>query len=209
MFAPWDAGGYAVADVPEAIWVQSGSGRELLYLAHTHVPTMWDKQGIMLEPLEWQRSREGTLVVERKLPNGIRFGTCVIARPDHVDLEMWLSNGTRETLRGLVVQNCVMLKGLAGFEQPTADNKIFRKPYAVGRNEAGDKWIISAWERCVRPWGNAPCPCLHSDPQFSDCEPGQTVRLAGWLSFYEGKDIQAELDRIDKTGWSKRQGGKR
>ena len=209
LFAPWDNGGYAVADVPEATWVQSGGGRELLYLAHTHVPTMWDKQGITLEPLEWQRSRAGTLVALRKLPNGVQFGTCVIARPDHVDLQMWLSNDTKETLRGLVVQNCVMLKGLTGFEKQTSDNKVFRKPYAASCNEAGDKWIITAWERCVRPWGNAPCPCLHSDPQFPDCEPGQTVRLAGWLSFYEGKDIQAELDRIDKLGWLKRQGGER
>jgi peptidoglycan/xylan/chitin deacetylase (PgdA/CDA1 family) len=201
IFAPWKDGGYAVADVPEAIWVQSGAGRELLYLAHTHVPTMWDKQGIQLEPLEWKREATGVLSVERKLPNGVVFGTRVVPHRDHVAMEMWLTNGTSETLRGLVVQNCVMLKALAGLDKRTNDNKVIRKPYVACRNEAGDKWLITAWEPCVRPWANAPCPCLHSDPQFPDCEPGKTVRLKGWLSFYEGKEIDAELGRIEKMGW--------
>ncbi len=202
VFAPWKDGGYAVADVPEAIWVQLDAGRELLYLAHTHVPTKWDKQGVKLDPLEWRREKDGTLSVERRLPNGVLFGTRVAPKRDHLDLEMWLTNGTSETLRGLVVQNCVMLKSLAGFDQQTNDNKVIRKPYVACHNDAGDKWIISAWEPCVRPWANAPCPCLHSDPQFPDCEPGKTVRLKGWLSFYEGKDIQQELERIENQKWS-------
>jgi peptidoglycan/xylan/chitin deacetylase (PgdA/CDA1 family) len=202
VFAPWKEGGYAVADVPEAIWVQIGDNpRELLYLAHTHVPTMWDKQNVTLEPLEWSRARDGSLRMERKLPNGIAFGTLVKPTSTEVRLEMWLTNGTREKLQGLLVQNCVMLKSLHGFEQQTADNKVIQKPYVACKNPAGDKWIISAWEPCVRPWGNPPCPCLHSDPQFPDCEPGQTVHLRGWLSFYEGKDLAAELKRIDSTKW--------
>jgi len=44
---------------------------------------------------------------------------------------------------------------------------------------------------------------LHSDPQFPDVPPGETRRLKGWLSFYEGDDIDAELRRIDQTGWRK------
>ena len=28
-----------------------------------------------------------------------------------------------------------------------------------------------------------------------------TVRLKGWLSFYEGKDVLAEIRRIDASGW--------
>src|SRR5437016_2968175 len=54
VFAPWKDGGYAVADVPEAIWFTVEGKRELLYLAHTHVPTIWDKRGVTLEPLEWE-----------------------------------------------------------------------------------------------------------------------------------------------------------
>jgi hypothetical protein len=36
---------------------------------------------------------------------------------------------------------------------------------------------------------------MHSDPQFPDCEPGQTQRVRGWLRFYEGTNIRQELER--------------
>jgi hypothetical protein len=202
VFAPWADGGYAVADVPEAIWHETAAGRELLYLAHTHVPTIWDKQAIKLGPLEWVRTKDGWQV-ERKLPNGVVFGTRARPTASEVRLEMWLTNGTSETLRGLVVQNCVMLKGLPGFDQQTNDNKRIEKPYVACHNPEKNRWIISAWEPCHRPWANPPCPCLHSDPKFPDCEPGKTVRLAGWLSFYDGTDIEAELARIDRVDWRK------
>lgn len=203
IFAPWRDGGYVVADVPEAIWVQTGDKeRELLYLAHTHVPTRWDRQKITLEPLEWERDKAGGLKMERKLPDGTLFGTRVVSTASEVRMEMWLTNGTADTLRGLVVQNCVMLKGLRGFEQQTADNKVISKPYVACKNPAGNRWIITAWEPCVRPWTNPPCPCLHSDPQFPDCPPGKTVRLQGWLSFYEGEDIEGEFKRIAALKWS-------
>lgn len=91
-----------------------------------------------------------------------------------------------------------MLKAAAGFNQPDNDNKLFRDPYVACRNAGGDKWIITAWEHCVRAWGNAPCPCMHSDPQFPDCPPGETRRLQGYLTFYEGTDIEAELERLEK-----------
>lgn len=218
VFAPWTGGGYAVVDVPEAIWHESPSppvgegpgvrgNRSLLYLAHTHVPTIWDKQGIKLEPLEWQQIKNGW-TIERTLPNKVAFGTRVNPRSDHVRMEMWLTNGTTETFRGLVVQNCVMLKGLTGFEQQTNDNKLFQKPYALCHNSDKNRWIITAWEPCQRAWANPPCPCLHSDPQFPDAAPGKTVHLRGWLSFYEGKDIEAEIKRIEVLGWNTAKGNK-
>jgi hypothetical protein len=200
IFAPWSDGNYAVADIPEAIWNRPQAGRELLYLAHTHVPTMWSKQGVALERLEWQRTDDGWQV-ERKLPNNVIFGTRVQPVPDHVALSMWITNGSSQTLRGLTVQNCVMLKGLSGFEQQTNDNKVFRSPLAACHNADKSRWIITGWQRCQRAWGNAPCPCLHSDPQFPDCEPGQTVRLRGFVSFFEGTEIEAELDRIAAGAW--------
>ena len=190
-----------MVDVPEAIWVKQGEGRELLYLAHTHVPTMWSRQGISLEPLEWIRGDNGSLRIERKLPNQVVFGATIVPTRDAVRMELWLTNGTPETLRGLVVQNCVMLKGAADFNSLSNDNKLFRDPFVACRNAAGNRWIITAWENCVRPWGNAPCPCMHSDPQFPDCAPGETQRLHGWLSFYEGSDIEAELRRINSLDW--------
>ena len=192
MFAPWKEGGYAVVDVPEAIWHAVPEGRALLYLAHTHVPTIWEKQGVKLQPLEWEQIKNGW-TIERTLPNKVAFGTRVTPHKDHVHMEMWLTNGTALTLRGLTVQNCVMLKGLTGFEQQTNDNKLFRQPYVACHNAEKTRWIITAWQPCQRTWGNAPCPCLHSDPRFQDCEPGETSRLRGWLSFYEGTDVKAEF----------------
>ncbi len=197
VFAPWKDGGYVVADVPEAIWSNLG----LTYLAHTHVPTVWSKQGIELEKLEWQHGKDGMLAFERRLPNGIRFGTKVTPRADGVQMSMWLTNGTSETLSDLRVQNCVMLKGLTGFTEQTNDNKVFAAPYVACRSKEGSRWVITAWEPNHRAWGNAPCPCLHSDPKFPDCPPGETRKLHGWLSFYEGDDVQAEFRRLDTLGW--------
>ena len=197
VFTPWDPDSYVVADVPEAIWSNLG----LTYLAHTHVPTVWTKVGIELEPLEWKTGPDQTLVLERTLPNGIRFRTEVVPKADAVRMAMSLTNGTAEPLSDLRVQNCVMFKGAAGFESQTNDNKVFDEPYAACRSDDGQRWVITAWTPCHRPWGNAPCPCLHSDPIFPDCPPGKTVRVAGWLSFYEGTDIQGEFRRIEATGW--------
>src|SRR5439155_6199172 len=61
VFAPWADGGYVVADVPEAVWWERSGQRELLYLAHTHVPTTWDKQGVTLDRLEWTFAEKGVL----------------------------------------------------------------------------------------------------------------------------------------------------
>ena len=45
VFTPWDDQSYVVVDVPEAIWSNLG----LTYLAHTHIPTIWDQQQVTLE----------------------------------------------------------------------------------------------------------------------------------------------------------------
>ena len=200
-FLPWDLHQYVVVDVPEAIWMKRGEGRELLYLAHTHVPTLWSRQGISLEPLEWIRGDNGSLRIERRLPNQVVFGATIVPTRGAVQMELWLTNSTRETLSGLAVQNCLMLKGAADFNSLSNDNKLFREPFVACRNAAGDRWIITRWEHCVRAWGNASCPCMHSDPQFPDCAAGETRRLHGWLSFYEGTDIEAELRRLNSMVW--------
>jgi hypothetical protein len=197
VFTPWDESSYVVVDVPEALWSNLG----LTYLAHTHVPTIWTKQKIELPKLEWNRRQNGSFDLERKLPNGIVFATEVVPGKDGVRMKMTLKNGTSQPLTDLRVQNCVMLKGAVGFTKQTNDNKLFQKPYVACRSETGDHWIITAWQPCHRPWGNAPCPCLHSDPKFPDCPPGETRALQGWLSFYTGPDIQAELKRLDGVIW--------
>jgi hypothetical protein len=202
VFTPWEASSYVVLDVPEAIWWDGPQGHELLYLAHTHVPTAWDRLGVKLARLEWKRHRDGVLSIERKLPNGVAFGCRVVPGAKAVRMEMWLRNGTDKKLTGLVVQNCVMLKGAPELAALTNENKLYRPPFAACRSAKGGRWVITAWRPCHRPWGNERCPCLHSDPKLPDCPPGTTVRADGWLSFYEGKDVQAEFQRIEKL-WSK------
>ncbi|MBI5802402.1 MAG: hypothetical protein HZA92_16960 [Verrucomicrobia bacterium] len=197
VFAPWDPASYVVVDVPEAIWSNLG----LTYLAHTHVPTVWSKQNLELPRLEWNRRVEGSLDFERTLPNGIGFGTKITPGRDGVRMEMWLRNGTKETLSDLRVQICVMLKGAHGFTAQSNDNKVLAKPYIAARSEDGRRWVITAWEPNHRPWANPPCPCIHSDPKFPDCKPGETQRVRGWLSFYEGGDVQAEFTRLGSVGW--------
>jgi hypothetical protein len=205
VFTPWQPADrsradYVVADVPEAIWSNLG----LTYLAHTHVPTIWTKAGVTLSALEWDRHGDGSLTLHRNLPNGIAFSTLIMPRQDHVDMQITLTNGTDSPLTGLRVQNCVMLKSAEGFNEQSNDNKISRAPYMAVRNETGDRWIITAWKPNQRTWANAKCPCLHSDPQFADCPPGQSRIVRGWLSFYEGKDIDPEFDRIESLRWWER-----
>ena len=197
VFTPWDDASFVVVDLPEAIWSNLG----LTYLAHTHIPTVWTKQGIQLKRQEWVRSRNGSLSSERRLPNGIVFSAQVIPMPDKVRMTLKLVNGSDAPLSDLRVQQCVMLRGANGFAQQTNDNKIFEKPFAACRSDDARRWIITAWTNCDRVWGNPPCPCLHSDPKFPDCPPRETRLVRGWLSFYEGNDVRAELRRIEQTGW--------
>lgn len=197
VFTPWDDTSYVVVDLPEALWSNLG----LTYLAHTHIPTIFDKQGIKLPALEWNRQGNGALTLSRELPNGIRYAATVTPGRDGVRMELLLTNSTPAMLSDLRVQMCVMLKAAAGFNAQTNDNKIFSTPFVAVHNDVGNRWIISAWESCNHPWGNESVPCLHSDPKFPDCATGQSKRLRGWLSFYEGDDVQAEFARIEKLGW--------
>ena len=195
VFTPWDDRSYVVVDVPEAIWSNLG----LTYLAHEHIDTIWTKDGTALEPQEWQRRADGSCDFERTLPNGIAFGTRVVPARDAVRMETWLRNGTTNTLTGLRMQHCVMLKAAAGFHAQTGQNKVLRPPYAACRSDDGRRWIITAWDPLDGVWQNPPVPCFHSNPRFPDCPPGQTVRARGWLSFYEGEDLEGELRRIEAT----------
>lgn len=195
VFLPWDPTAYVVVDVPEAIFSNLG----LTYLAHTHIPTIWDQQGIQLPTLEWRRARDGGYVMERSLPNGIAFGSEVEPRTGGVQFRLWLRNGTTNALSGLRVQNCVMLGRAPEFAPQTLTNKVFSPPFAAVKSKDGRRWVITAWQRCGRAWGNEQVPCLHSDPVFADCAPGQTVRLKGWLSFFEGAEIQPEFERLRRA----------
>ncbi len=197
IFTPWDNESYVVVDVPEAIWSNLG----LVYLAHSHVKTVWTTQGISLSRLEWNRDRLGVLEIQRTLPNGMKFGTRVRSFDDAVWFDQWLTNGTDNKLTGLRIQNCVMLKAAKGFDRQTNSNKNFLGPYIACCSSHHDRWIIAAWAPKGRVWANPCCPCLHSDPKFDDCRPGQTQRIWGRISFFQGTDIENEFRRIEATGW--------
>lgn len=192
VFTPWDPASYVVVDVPEALWSNLG----LTYLAHRHIDTIWDKQGVTLPLTEWITGRDDTLTHKRRLPNGIEFGARVVPHPKHITMTLWLKNGTDQTLSNLRVQNCVMLKGALGFNAQSNWNKRLEAPFAMAHSEDGQRWIITAWERCERTWANPPVPCIHADPQFADLAPGETGQVKGWLWFYEGEDIQAKLEEL-------------
>ena len=195
VFTPWDDTSYVVFDVPEAVWSNLG----LTYLAHTHVDTIWTKQGVTLPKLEWRRFPDGSFALQRPLPNGITFGVEAVPQRDHVEFRMWLHNGTQQPLTGMRVQMCAMLGYARGFEAQTKDNKVIASPYAAARSADGKRWVIQAWEPIQRAWENPPCPCIHSDPKIPDCAPGQTREVHGWLSFYEGEDVRPEFERISKV----------
>lgn len=196
IFTPWADGGYVVVDLPEVIFSSIGT----LYLAHRdpNVKTIWDEKEIKLERMEWHCNEDGTYEYERVLPNNIAFGARVVPGTHEVKMSLWLCNDTDETLSGLKVQNCVMLAAARGFEEKANKNKKEVPPaVAVGNND-GTKWIVTAWSDCENVWENPRVPCMHSDPCFPDCTPGETVGVNGILSFYEGKEIEKEMQRLSK-----------
>jgi hypothetical protein len=183
VFLPWSPQEYVVVDLPEAIFHQA----DLLFLAHTHLPTIWNEQNKVIENTDWTRLPDGGLQSSWMLPNGIAFGSALRRERDEVRMELWLRNGTEQPLSRLRTQVCVLLKGAPDFNSQTNDNKIFGKTVAAVRGRVGPRWILTEWERCGRTWGNAQCPCLHSDPVLADCAPGETVRVTGRLWFAEGE----------------------
>ena len=193
VFLPWESSGYAVVDVPEAIFSNLG----LTYLAHTHIPSIWDVQNLWLDNIDWKREISG-LSNSRTLPNQVTYGVQLTASAKAVDMELWLKNESGQALTGLRVQVCVMLKGAPEFNRQTNDNKRLTAPIAAVQSEKGNRWILTAWERCGRVWGNAQCPCMHSDPVLPDCPAGETVRVRGRLWFYDGSQIEEEISRQSK-----------
>lgn len=189
VFPPWEEAGYVVLDLPEAIFSNLG----LTFLAHTHIPTIWDASGVWIENTDWVRTSDGRLEHEWRLPNGIAFGATVIPDATGVECEMRLRNGTVAPLSGMRTQVCAMLKGAKGFEGQTNDNKVLDAPVAATRSPDGRRWILKAFENCGRAWANPPCPCIHSDPVFPDAAPGETVRVRGRVWFYEGEEVEKEI----------------
>lgn len=193
VFTPWDDGGYVVFDVPEAIFSNLG----LTFLAHTHIPTIWDDRNTIIENIDWERKSDTHLTFTRTLPNGIRFGSDIRLRGNGVDAVLWLENGTNAPLTRLRTQVCAMLKAVPGFERQSQDDKWFESSVSVVKAAGKNRYILVAFDHCGRTWGNKDCPCIHADPVFPDAAPGQRVEVKGSLWFYEGEDIEAEIKRAE------------
>ncbi|MEW4486906.1 hypothetical protein AB1L42_02435 [Thalassoglobus sp. JC818] len=191
IFPPWENGGYVVVDVPEAIFSNLG----LTYLAHTHIPTIWDTQQKQLPQLEWSAT-DGGLLVERTLPNGISFTSSVETAETGARMKISLTNRTEKPLTEMRVQVCTMLSAAVGFDRQQPLEKIERDSMIAIRSATGNRWIVTDWRPNHRVWSNPPVPCIHSDPKFPDCAPGETVSVEGGLWFYEGDDVVQEMDRL-------------
>lgn len=178
VFLPWAGAGYIVVDLPEAIMANG----KIEFLGHTHIPTKWDEKNVAITNRDWVRNADGSLSSEWPLPDKVTVGASIRLNGQIVYMECWIRNGSEETLKNMRAQVCVMFKGAPGFAQQTNANKeLSAPPRAVARN--GERWIATEWEDCGRVWGNERCPCMHSDPKFPDCAPGETVRRTGRLWF--------------------------
>ncbi len=95
----------------------------LTFLAHTHIPTIWNAQNVVVENRDWIIEAGGVLRSEWRLPNGIAFGARVTPVTGGADLELWLENGTESRLTALRTQICVMLKAAPGFNEQSQEGK--------------------------------------------------------------------------------------
>ena len=122
MFLPWESSGYAVVDVPEAVFSNLG----LTYLAHTHIPSIWDAQNLWLDNIDWKRE-PNRLSNSRTLPNQVAYGMRLTPTANEVEMELWLKNDSAQALSGLRVQVCVMLKGTPEFSRQTISEQALHR----------------------------------------------------------------------------------
>jgi hypothetical protein len=176
-----------VIDLPEAIFANG----DLIFLAHTHVPTIWNDGNLVIENTDWTRGSDDTLSSAWKLPGGVEFGARIGVSSQGADMELWLRNSGAERLTDLRAQVCVLLAAAPEFAAQTSENRVYRHPWAAVRSADGSRWITTRWEGAGRIWGNPQCPCIHSDPVLPDCGLGETVRVRGRLVFHEDRDIEA------------------
>ncbi len=193
VFLPWSPEEYVVLDVPEAVMSQYG----ITFLGHKHIPTVFDYAKIPVENSDWKRDVQGAWTNLWKLPNNIIIGSKVLPLKDHLEMELWLTNHTTDTIfTGLQTQVCVMLGQSTLFDSQTNANKTLSCPVVSVEAEDQEHWILTGWEGCSNPWGNVDCPCLHADPKFPDCPPGETVKLKGILSFPTAAKATQEIERM-------------
>jgi peptidoglycan/xylan/chitin deacetylase (PgdA/CDA1 family) len=192
IFTPWEDGGYVVLDLPEAIFSNLG----LTYLAHTHIPSIWDDANRYIENRDWIPEDDGGLRGEWTLPNKISFGARVVPQADEVDFELWLKNDSDADLSKLRTQVCLMLKAAPGFNAQDKERKHYDGPVVSIQAEGKDRWMLLAFEQCKRAWDNPKCPCMHSDPTLPDAPAGERVSVQGKLRFHEGPGVEEAIAKL-------------
>lgn len=206
LFTPWDSKSYVVVDLPEAIWANGG----LYYLAHKHIPTVWEKANPQFknQKLEWNFSKPGgTLYSSRIIPTeenpSMSYKTKVVPLKEFVAMELTLSNHSSKVLKSLSAQICNHLMNVDGFQDQTSGFEVRNGSMIAKADRTRSKWIITGWENWNRSWNNPPVPCIHSDPKFSDCDPGQSVTAVGFVSFYEGNEIHSHMKNLSNAIYSR------
>lgn len=190
IFLPWKTKDYLVLDLPEAVFSQYG----LTFLGHKHIPTIFDLQHQSITNNDWIRHPDGHLSNQWNLPNRMVIGGEIYPKDKEIRMSLWLFNGTKDTtFTNLQTQVCVMFKGAPDFDKLTNENKIFKGAVAAIHSEQEERWILTAWERSAHVWGNEDCPCMHSDPLFPDCAPGDTVRVHGKIWFTDSPKLEEEI----------------
>ena len=179
VFLPWDPRSYVVIDLPQAIRCNLGT----IFLAHTHVPTIWNEQNITIENLDWDRLSDDSLQSQWGLPNAVGFGATVRMEDGRVKMEFSITNFSDKALSEIEISVCVMLKQASGFAEQAGRNMIFKAPVAGVKSADGKRAIFTAWEPNFRVRGNHNIPCIHSDARLLGCGRGETVRAAGSLWF--------------------------
>ncbi len=196
LFLP--GGGYAVVDFPEAVWRE----RDLIYLAHKHIATYWEKKGVKLDRFDWTRRAGGVLESRRVLPDGVEYFARVTPAADGAEMELRLKNGSATPMLKPWAQVCVMLKGAPGFTAQVKENKILLEAEGLcaARSEDGKRWIATVFDKPRKIWQNPPCPCVHSDPGWPDLAPGEESVVRGRVFYWEGDDLRAEVARRAAAG---------
>ncbi len=200
IFLPWAPEEYVVLDLPEALFTQFG----LTFLGHKHIPTFFDYQKTVISNSDWTIESDGRLMNTWELPINVIIGAEISPGEKSVDMKLWVQNNSDTTYTGLQSQVCIMFKEAKQFNELSNENKIFDSPVTAVKSSNSDHWIITAWNGCNHAWGNADCPCMHSDPKLQDCKPGETVNVSGKIWFYQGDQIENEISSI-KTKFSKYQ----
>ena len=132
--------------------------------------------------------RPGRLVrTVATLPNKVTLTSRITPGRDGARMEFRVTNGSAETLTGLDVQMCVMLKALNGFELRTNDNKVFQPPFAAARDASGRRWIITGWERCSGPGATRPAPASTPTPGSRTARPANRDASRGGCRSMKGR----------------------